>query len=1007
MATQNISVFLGFAKLKLPKISERSIQAVLDLHKEGATVPFIARYRKEKTGNLDEVEIRDIINEHEAWTELVARKEFVLTEIAKQGSLTDEIKKQLEASTELHEVEEIYRPYKKKKKTKAKIAMDAGMGPLADWIWGLGHGDVTEGTSLEVKAKEFINPEATFATYEECLRGAQHILVEKLSANIELRALVKQEFFDNGIIESQKTKEFKPNSKFSMYAEFSEAVKILESPKASHRYLAIRRGWQEGELKVSITADENKLLGYFENLAITKPGTQAQEFLKETCKHALTIHVVPSITNELHSLLKDLADKHAIQVFADNVRKVLMGSPFGAKVVLGIDPGIRTGCKVALIDKSGKFVTHTLIHTQTDEHKEQAKKLFSETLSQIHVDAIAVGNGTAGRETEAFVRSILKDIQKDVPVVLINESGASVYSASEVAREEFPDLDITVRGAISIARRLQDPLAELVKIEPKSIGVGQYQHDVNQSLLKKSLEAVVESCVNNVGVDVNTASESLLQNVAGIGPALAKNIVQYRGQKGLFQERGDLLNVPSLSSKAYEQAAGFLRIRGGRVALDSTGVHPERYQAVRDMLSEANVTLSQAMGGQLDSVKNLRTKWKDLIGEFTFDDIVTELAKPGRDPRDPYKLFQFREDIHEMKDLQVAMICPGIVTNVTNFGAFVDIGVHQDGLVHLSQLSHDFVSDPKTVVQPGDQVTVKVLACDLEKKQISLTMKLEERARPEPRPRVQRDGHYEGGRGRQDRGADAGQGRNQNRGPRRPNGDGDNTEARGADRGGPGRSPRGGGRGRGSDRNSDRNPDRNPDRGFDGNPNRNFEQRPRREEEPQFRKIRPVEEPKRYRQDFEEMLDKKYSDRPENQNRPERKFKDTKPDSNSATDAADSVEATQAQKTGMMAARARREAQLKNIKPGGNKPNAPIGARVPITNPNTTASASAEGANTGAPITKPAGDRPPRPASDNRPNQGGGKPFSGGRPQNNDQRKQQQAFNNPFAALKGLKKDGK
>ncbi len=719
--------FIEYSKSKIQTVAVKSIEAVLDLHNQGATVPFMARYRKERTGNLDEVAIRNILQSFETWQEIVKRKAFVLDEIRKQGSLSDDLKKQIEQSFDLHEIEELYRPYKKKKKTKAKLAQDAGIGPLADWIWQLGHGEIQDPTSLEVKAKEFINPAAQYATYEEVLRGAQHIIVERLANNPILRAKVKDDYFTNGRIITSKTKEFKPNSKYTMYAEFKESVKSLQMRKASHRYLALRRGWQEGELKVTVEGTDDVLLQSFETEAVIKTDSQAASFLKEAAKIALTVHVIPSVTNELHSVLKDKADADAIAVFAENVRRVLMASPFGPKVVLGVDPGLRTGCKIALIDRGGRFLTHTVLQTLGEGAKEKAKKLLAETLTQIQIDAVAVGNGTAGRETEKFIRDILVEIKKEVPVIMVNESGASVYSASDVAREEFPDLDLTVRGAISIARRLQDPLSELVKVDPKSIGVGQYQHDVNPADLKNSLHAVVESCVNQVGVDVNTASHSLLQYVAGIGPAIAKNIVQHRNEKGLFQERGDLMKVAHFSSKVFEQAAGFLRIANGKVVLDQTGIHPERYMAVRDMLSEAGLTSSQAIGGNLEPLKKLREKYVKLIGEFTFDDILTELAKPGRDPRDPFKVFQFREDIHEIKDLKEGMICPGLVTNVTNFGAFVDIGVHQDGLVHISQLTYDFVDDPRTVVNPGEAVTVKVLGVDTEKNQISLTMKLEER----------------------------------------------------------------------------------------------------------------------------------------------------------------------------------------------------------------------------------------------------------------------------------------
>jgi len=716
------------------KVSPQSIAAVLALAEEGATVPFIARYRKEKTGNLDEVQIRGIIDAFGDFNELVKRKTFVLQEIEKQGNLTDDLKKRIEASSNLTEVEELYRPYKRKKKTKATLAREAGLGPLADWLWALSHGEITDETTIEVKAKEFVSAAKGYATYDEVLRGAQHILVEKVSNNPELRTLVRDELFDRGQIKSEKTKDFKSHSKYSMYAEFSEPIKTIQTKKSSHRYLALRRGWQEGELKVSIEGDESRMLGAFENFCISKK-SQSEAFMKEVAKHALSIHVMPSITNELHSMLKEKADGFAIQVFAENVKRVLMSSPFGSKVVLGVDPGIRTGCKIALVDKAGNYVSDTVLHIEGDGAKEKAKTLFGEVLKQIKIESIAVGNGTGGREAEAFIRETLKELgQTSVPVIMVNEAGASVYSASDVAREEFPKLDITVRGAISIARRLQDPLSELVKIDPKSIGVGQYQHDVNANKLKKSLEEVVESCVNTVGVDLNTASLSLLQYVSGVGPGIAKNILEYRKEHGLFSDREELLKVPRFSSKAYEQAAGFFRVLDGKSVLDKTGIHPERYSAVREMAKELGVTVSSLIGPGAQKLKELREKWSKLVGEFTFDDIIVELEKPGRDPRDPFKVFQYRDDIHEVKDLKADMICPGIVTNVTSFGAFVDVGVHQDGLVHISELSHTFVEDPNLVVKPGDQVQVKVLAVDLDKNQISFTMKLDEKPRMESRP---------------------------------------------------------------------------------------------------------------------------------------------------------------------------------------------------------------------------------------------------------------------------------
>lgn len=793
-----------FITRRVPGVNARSVEAVLAMAGEGATVPFMARYRKEKTGNLDEVQIRTIIEANDDFNTIVKRKEFVVDEIGKQGNLTDELKKSLDASWDLNEIEEIYRPFKKKKKSKATLAREAGLTPLADWIWALGHGEVSDTTTLEVKAKEYVSAAKGYATYDEVLRGAQHILVEKLSNDPSLRQFVRDHYISAGKLKSVRTAEFKAHSKYEMYAEYEEPLKNLDSKKASHRYLALRRGWQEGELKVTMEGDEAALLARFENVASTKDSL-AKEFLKATAKIALTVHVEPSISNEIHAQLKERADADAIQVFAENVRNVLMGSPFGPKVVLGVDPGLRTGCKIALIDRSGHFVSHTVLHIQGDAAQEKAKTLFSEALNKIKIEAIAIGNGTGGREAESFIRGVLKELKAEVPVIMISESGASVYSASDFAREEFPDLDLTVRGAISIARRLQDPLSELVKLDPKSIGVGQYQHDVNQVRLKKSLHEVVESAVNQVGVDVNTASTALLQYVSGIGPAIAKNIVEHRKAIGLFKERDELMKVPQFSTKAFEQAAGFLRVMDGKVALDRTGIHPERYSAVREMATELGLKISDLQGAGAVKLKPLREKWAKLIGEFTFDDVVRELEKPGRDPRDPFKVFTYREDIHELKDLKAGMICPGIVTNVTNFGAFVDIGVHQDGLVHISELSHQFVEDPRKVVNPGDQVQVKVLAVDLDKSQISLSMKLEER----PRMDAPRAPAREGGGGPRREGG----------GPRGPRRDGEGGGRGPRPEGARGDGPRGDGARGGGPRGDNRGPRRDDHRGG-GGPNR-------------------------------------------------------------------------------------------------------------------------------------------------------------------------------------------
>lgn len=717
----------GYLTKFVTGVSLKSAAAVLELVAEDATVPFIARYRKEKTGNLDEVQIRAVIEAHETFQEIIKRKTFLIKEIGEQKNLTAEIQKRIELSWDLNELEEIYKPFKKKKKTKATVARDAGLEPLANWIWDLGHGTISDSLTMEMKAKSFLNPDMKIMTYEDAIKGSQDILVEKIANDIALRELVVKNYFDLGKVTAKAAKGYKPNSKFDMYAkDYSDLIKNLLEEKFSHRYMAMKRGWEEEELTVDIVGDDEMLLKAYERFATTTPDNATGTFLKESARLALNVYVLPSVKNEVHAKLKEKSDEHAIKVFTENVRKVLLGSPYGSKCVLGVDPGLRTGCKVALVDKSGAYVSHTVMHTLGDGAEQKAKTLLSEVTKQITIEAIAVGNGTAGRETEIFLKKILKEIGKDqIPVIMVNESGASVYSASEVARAEFPDLDVTVKGAISIARRLQDPLAELVKIDPKSIGVGQYQHDVNQTSLKKGLEAVVESCVNNVGVDVNTASPSLLSFVSGVGPGLANAIAEYRKKNGLFTDRSELMKVPRFTQKVFEQAAGFLRIMNGKVFLDSTGIHPERYAAVRDMATDVNVNINQLVGAGAQKILAARSKWASIVGEFTFDDIHKELEKPGRDPRDPFKVFQFREDIFEVKDLKEGMICPGLVTNVTNFGAFVDIGVHQDGLVHISELAHKFVDDPRKVVNPGDAVTIRVLKVDLAKNQIALSMKLE------------------------------------------------------------------------------------------------------------------------------------------------------------------------------------------------------------------------------------------------------------------------------------------
>ena len=749
--------FETWFKEKHADISPRSAAAVLALGAEGATIPFIARYRKEATGGLDEVAVQAVLEAKETWDEVVKRQAFVVKEIEAQGKLTPELKERLLATFDLPTLEDLYLPYKKKRKTKAVIAREAGLQPLADWLWDVGHGTPSPPASEapEAKAAAFLNPEANFADVPAALQGAVEILIERLSETEELRQLVRREAFEKGAVVSGKGEEPKPASKYENYFDFREPVSSLLKPEASHRYLAMRRGWLEKELTLSLgdapkhPGLEERLLAAFEAAAGAGAATPAQAFLKKAARFALKAHVLLSIEAEVHKALKEVADEAAIHVFAENVRKVLLAAPFGPKAVLGVDPGLRTGCKLAVVDGSGKYVASTVIYLKGDSGLAHAKKTIVESVKTAAIRCVAVGNGTGGRETEAFVRETLKEAGLDaVPVVLVNESGASVYSASETAREEFPDLDLTIRGAISIARRLQDPLAELVKVDPKSIGVGQYQHDVSPHALKKKLDFVVDSAVNQVGVNLNTASPHLLAHVSGIGPSLGKAIVARRETKGLFSSRDELLEVPRFTKKTFEQAAGFLRIPDGGNPLDNTGVHPERYEALATFAKGLGKGLTDLVGPGVALVKGSR-ELRDTLGVFTFDDVVKELEKPGRDPREGFVPFSFRDGVNQVSDLQEGMVCPGIVTNVTNFGAFVDVGVHQDGLVHISQLSSTrFVKDPREVVNPGDRVQVKVLSVDLARQRISLTMRLGEPAgapaprsgppppagRPQPRP---------------------------------------------------------------------------------------------------------------------------------------------------------------------------------------------------------------------------------------------------------------------------------
>ncbi len=725
-----------------PGIPPAGIDAVLRLAEEGATVPFIARYRKEQTGALDEVAIRAVIDGKETWDSICRRQTFILSEIERQGKLTDELRERIGSTYDLERLEDLYLPYKQKRKTKAVMAREAGLEPLASWLWDCGHGLVTPaaGETPDSRASAFIGEERKVPDADAALAGAVEILIERLSEDADLRAATRARYLEAGFVKTARGEKAKSPSKFENYFTYEERVRDLLKPESSHRYLAMRRGWMEEELTLHLggpspsetAGGEGKraapdplaeeLLARFEAAACTRPEFEGAPLLRKAARFALRAHVAPAIENEVHKALREVADAAAIRVFAENVRKLLLAAPFGAKAVLGLDPGLRTGCKLAVVDDAGKYVGGTVMHLASSGGKLGAATLLAELVSKGGIRAVAVGNGTAGREAEAFVREALDGAGLTVPVVMVSEAGASVYSASDTAREEFPDLDVTVRGAISIARRLQDPLAELVKVDPKSIGVGQYQHDVSPAALQRSLDAVVDSCVNQVGVNLNTASYHLLVRVSGIGPGLAKAIVEYRGKHGIFRARRALLAVPRFSAKVFEQAAGFLRIPEAEYPLDNTGVHPERYAALERVAERLGVPLAGLLGVGVQLVKNDRAL-ADELGAFTFADVVKELEKPGRDPRDTFVPFSFRQDIHTLQDLTPGMLCPGIVTNVTNFGAFVDIGVHQDGLVHISQLADHFVKDPREVVSPGDRVSARVLEVKLDRNQISLSLR--------------------------------------------------------------------------------------------------------------------------------------------------------------------------------------------------------------------------------------------------------------------------------------------
>lgn len=694
-------------------LREEQVKNTINLLSSGATIPFISRYRKEVTDSLDEVQISSIKILHERWVELDKRRAAILDSINEQGKLTPDLEKQIESAMTMNELEDLYLPYRPKRKTRASMAIERGLEPLADII------SREEQIDLKRIASAYIDTEKGVNNVEEALAGARDILAERMCEEIQIRERMRNFFKNEAVITSKVVKEKEvEGEKYEIYFDATE--RINKAP--SHRLLAMFRGEDEGFLRLNVEPDETKALDIMLQHFVQR-NNSCSEQVRTAAIDSYKRLLKPQMETETRNFFKEKADQEAIKVFVINLRQLLMAPPLGQKCILAIDPGFRTGCKIVILDKQGKLLYNETIypHPPHSEYKQASDKLKRLVL-QYKVDAIAIGNGTAGRETENFVRKI--PFEREVTAIVVNESGASIYSASDVAREEFPDYDVTVRGSVSIGRRLMDPLAELVKIDPKSIGVGQYQHDVDQNKLQESLQATVESCVNAVGVEINTASKELLSYVSGVGPALAKKIVAYRNENGPFESRAGLQKVPRFGAKAFEQAAGFLRIHGAANPLDTSAVHPESYHVVDKMAKMMKCSVSDLIHNEaLRKSINLREFISGNVGLPTLQDIMQELAKPGRDPRAKFDFFEFDKNINSIADLREGMVVPGIVTNITNFGCFVDIGVHQDGLVHISHLANRYVSDPNEVVKLNQKVMVKVVAVEVSRKRISLSMK--------------------------------------------------------------------------------------------------------------------------------------------------------------------------------------------------------------------------------------------------------------------------------------------
>ncbi|KAF2421384.1 Tex family protein [Bacillus subtilis] len=701
-------------------LSQKHVESVIRLLEDGNTVPFIARYRKEQTGSMDEVQIQTISERWQYIQNLNQRKEEVIRLIAEQDKLTDNLKRKIEQSVKLQEVEDLYRPYKQKRKTKATVAKSKGLEPLADYILTLPQDD-----HLAATADQYISEEKEVFTREEAIEGAKHIIAEQISDEPTFRKWIRQETFKRGTIKSAAGKSADTDEKnvYEMYYEYEEPIAKV----VPHRVLAMNRGEKEDILKVAIEPPADHIKAYLEKQIIKNRSTSVREILQETIEDSYKRLIQPAIEREIRKELSEKADEQAIHIFSENLRKLLLQPPMKGKTVLGVDPAFRTGCKLAVSDETGKVLKIDVIYphapvNKTKEAHEKVKKI----LEQYQVEMVAIGNGTASRETEQFIVNVLKDMPRKIYYVIVNEAGASVYSASELAREEFPDLKVEERSAVSIARRLQDPLAELVKIDPKSVGVGQYQHDVSQKRLNESLRFVVETVVNQVGVNVNTASAALLQYVAGLSKSVAGNVVKKREEIGKFSNRKELKDIPRLGAKTYEQCIGFLRVQEGTEPLDRTGIHPESYKETKALLKKLGLSTEHIGTAELKDKINqlaLSETAKELgIGEITLKDICEQLTRPERDPRDEVPKPLLKTDVLQLEDLKEGMELQGTVRNVVDFGAFIDIGVKQDGLVHISKLSNQFVKHPLNVVSVGDIVTVWVDGVDVQKGRVSLSM---------------------------------------------------------------------------------------------------------------------------------------------------------------------------------------------------------------------------------------------------------------------------------------------